>query len=101
MLMSDFKKWVQEQIDLHPNLKMEILEFFWLCVDEIHDGGSQQHEISLAINSINELIEDSNESQVTWDVAKNHPHDISGIVNHEDYWYKKEQGIYYPQLKRQ
>ena len=57
--MSDFKKWVQEQIDLHPNLKMEILDFFWLCIDEIHDGGSQQHEISLAIGSINELIEEN------------------------------------------
>jgi hypothetical protein len=30
MNVQDFKQWVQEQINLHPNLKMEILEFFWL-----------------------------------------------------------------------
>jgi hypothetical protein len=59
MLMSDFKKWVQEQINLHPNLKQEILDFFWLCIDEIHDGGSERHEIDLAIGSINELIEEN------------------------------------------
>lgn len=59
MQMQDFKKWVQEQTNLYPNLKTEILDFFWLCIDEIHDGGSQQHEINLAINSINELIEES------------------------------------------
>ncbi len=59
MLMSDFKKWVQEQINLHPNLKQEILDFFWLCIDEIHDGGSEHHEINLAMNSINELIEEN------------------------------------------
>ena len=59
MLMSDFKKWVQEKINLHPNLKQEILDFFWLCIDEIHDGGSERHEIDLAIGSINELIEEN------------------------------------------
>lgn len=59
MQMQDFKKWVQDQTNLYPNLKTEILDFFWLCIDEIHDGGSKQHEINLAINSINELIEES------------------------------------------
>jgi hypothetical protein len=98
--MSNFKKWVQEQINLHPNLKQEILDFFWLCIDEIHDGGSERHEIDLAIGSINELIADANEPQVGWDVAKNHPHDISGIINPIEYWYKKEEGIYYPQLRK-
>lgn len=57
--MEEFKKWVQEQIDLHPKLKMEILDFFWLCIDEINEGGSQHHEINLAMNSINELIEEN------------------------------------------
>jgi hypothetical protein len=59
MNVQDFKQWVQEQINLHPNLKMEILEFFWLCIDEIHDGGSECHEIDLAIGSINEVIQEN------------------------------------------
>ena len=55
--MKYFKEFVNEKINQYPNFKMEILDFFWLCVNEIHDGGSEQHEINLAINSINELIE--------------------------------------------
>jgi hypothetical protein len=57
--MNEFKQFVNEKINQYPSLKMEILDFFWLAVDEIHDGGSQPHEISLAINSINELIEEN------------------------------------------
>jgi hypothetical protein len=92
------KQFCIDKIAEYPNLKSEILDFFYLAKDEIEDGGSEAHEVELAISSINELIED--ETQVGWDVAKNHPHDISGILNHEEYWYKKENGIYYPQLRK-
>ena len=57
--MNEFKQFVNEKINQYPSLKMEILDLFWLAVDEIHDGGSQPHEISLAVNSINQLIEKS------------------------------------------
>lgn len=57
--MEQFKKWVQEKIDLYPNLKMEILDFYYLAKDEIEEGGSEHHEINLAMNSINELIEEN------------------------------------------
>jgi hypothetical protein len=57
MNIQQFKNWVQDNVNLHPTMRVEILEFFWLAIDEIHDGGSEQHEINLAVNSINELIE--------------------------------------------
>jgi len=57
MNIQEFKNWVQDNVNLHPTMRVEILEFFWLAIDEIHDGGSEQHEINLAVNSINELIE--------------------------------------------
>jgi hypothetical protein len=57
MNIQEFKNWVQDKVNLHPNKREDILEFFWLAIDEIHDGGSEQHEINLAVNSINELIE--------------------------------------------
>ena len=57
MNIQQFKNWVQDKVNLHPNKREDILEFFWLAIDEIHDGGSEQHEINLAVNSINELIE--------------------------------------------
>lgn len=100
MNIENFKEYVRETINDHPDLKMEILDLYWLAINEIDEGGSEWNEINHAINSIGELIEDATEPQVGWDVAKNHPHDISGIFNHEEYWYKKENGIYYPQLRK-
>jgi hypothetical protein len=100
MNLDYLRGFCQEKIAEHPDLKIAILELYWLAQDEIQDGASVSNEVTLAIESINQLIEDVNESQVGWDVAKNHPHDICGILNHEEYWYKKENGIYYPQLRK-
>lgn len=100
MTMNEFKQWVADQMSAYPNLKEEILDFYYLAKDEIEEGGSEWNEINHAINSIDELTGDTDEPQVGWDVAKNHVHDISGILNHEEYWYKKENGIYYPQLRK-
>lgn len=98
MNLDYLKRFCREKIAEHPDLVEQIFELYYLAQDEIEDGGSESHEVELAISSINELIE--NETQVGWDVAKNHPHDICGILNHEEYWYKKENGIYYPQLRK-
>lgn len=101
MNIENFIGYVREKINDHPELKMEILDLYWLAINEIDEGGSEWNEINHAINSIDELIEETQyEPQVGWDVAKNHPHDISGILNHEEYWYRKENGIYYPQLRK-
>jgi hypothetical protein len=35
---------------------------------------------------------------ITWDIAKNLIHDISGITNPEKFRYEKINGIYYPIL---
>lgn len=101
MNLQYFQDYTRKAINDHPNLEVEILDFYWLAINEIEEGGSERHEIDLAINSIQELIEDATEPQVGWDVAKNHPHDICGVLHHEDYWYKKEHGVYYPQLRKQ
>ena len=98
MNLQYLKEFCREKIAEYPNLAVEIQDLYWLAIDEIADNESEFHEIELAINNINELIE--NETQVGWDVAKNHPHDICGILHHEEYWYKKENGIYYPQLRK-
>lgn len=99
MNLDYLKGFCREKIAEHPELKEQIVDLYYLAQDEIEEGGSESNEVELAISSIDELIE--NETQVGWDVAKNHPHDISGILNHEEYWYKKEHGIYYPQLLKE
>ncbi len=52
------KEYVRKSIKEHPNLREEIIELYDLAVCEICDGESEQNEIDLAINAINELIEE-------------------------------------------
>jgi hypothetical protein len=53
-------KYLSNEIDrlakLHPILEEEMLEYFDLAAMEIEEGGSIEHEVSLAFNSIYELI---------------------------------------------
>ena len=58
MTMKQLTEWVRVQINTHPNLASEILDYYGLCVDEMEEGGSEQHEIDLCINSIEQLIEE-------------------------------------------
>lgn len=55
-----FKNWVKEKIISYPKLSSEIEDFYWLAISEIEEGGSEIHEIDLAINSIEELINEKN-----------------------------------------
>jgi hypothetical protein len=40
----------------YPQHKSEIMDLYQLCLDEIEEGGSPQHEINLCRNEIVELI---------------------------------------------
>jgi hypothetical protein len=51
------RQYCADKIKLYPNLKEEILDFYYLAKDEIEEGGSERHEIELAINSIEELTQ--------------------------------------------
>lgn len=57
--MTQFKNFVQKSIEENSNLKSEIMDFYQLALDEIEEGGSKEHEIDLAINSIEELINEN------------------------------------------
>jgi hypothetical protein len=50
------KNFCADKITSHPKLQARIIEYFILATDEIEEGGSEQHEVALAISSINELI---------------------------------------------
>ena len=54
-LKEETKKFVAE----NPDLKDEILDFYYLAVSEIEEGGSEQHECDLAYNDMVELIKES------------------------------------------
>lgn len=59
MQKNEFKDWVQDMINLHPDKRTDILDFFWLAMSEIEEGGSEQMEIDRAINDIEELINEN------------------------------------------
>lgn len=60
MELEQLKEFVKTSIKEHPELKTDILGFYYLCLDEIDEGESETNEISLCISSIEQLIEESN-----------------------------------------
>lgn len=53
----ELRKYCNEQIEKHPDLKEDINEYFELAKDETEQGGSKQGEIDSCITAINQLIE--------------------------------------------
>jgi hypothetical protein len=56
------QQFCKKKIKEHPRLESEIYDFYELAVTEIEEGGSEVHECSLAIQDIEELIKDQNET---------------------------------------
>jgi hypothetical protein len=52
----DFTKYVQKRINQYPNLKSDILDFYFLAKSEIEDGGSEIEEVNRGFEDIEELI---------------------------------------------
>ena len=59
MNLQALKSVVIKAINENPDLKSEILDFYYLAVSEIEEGGSESHECELAYNDIVELIKES------------------------------------------
>jgi len=59
MNLQALKSEVIKAINENPDLKSEILDFYYLAVSEIEEGGSESHECELAYNDIVELIKES------------------------------------------
>lgn len=59
MNIAYLRNYCAEKITQHPKLQVQIIDCFILAVDEIEEGGSEQHEVDLAINNIEELIQEA------------------------------------------
>lgn len=55
------ERYVKEYIIQHPKLEDEIIDLYTLCLAEIEEGGSVEHEIQLCETSIEQLIEEKDE----------------------------------------
>ena len=60
MNLEHLRTFIKEKIQQYPKLKGEIMDFYYLCLSEIEDGGSEQSEIDSCINDINDLIQENN-----------------------------------------
>ena len=59
MNLDYLKEFCQEKIAEYPKLKEQIVDLYYLAYDEINEGGSTSQEVGLAIESINQLIEEN------------------------------------------
>lgn len=57
MDLKQLKDYARTCIDERPELRDEIVGLYQLCLDEIEEGGSRQHEIELCYSDIKELTE--------------------------------------------
>lgn len=48
--------WAKEVRKNHPEHSSEILDFLFLCQDEVEGGGSESHEVQLCYNDICDLV---------------------------------------------
>lgn len=55
--LSNLKSFVRESIKSHPQHEEEIESLYYLCLNEIEEGGSVDNEIQHCIGDIEELIE--------------------------------------------
>jgi len=51
------KQFVKDFITKHPEHKVQVNDFYLMCLEEIAEGDSVEHAMQLCIESINELVE--------------------------------------------
>ena len=56
MNLQTLKVYLKESITKHPQHKEEIVDLYSLCVSEIEEGGSEDHECDLCYRDVEELI---------------------------------------------
>jgi hypothetical protein len=62
MNLVHLKQFCNQKINAYPHLESEIYDFYELAAAEIEEGGSEIHECTLAIEDIEELIKEQNET---------------------------------------
>lgn len=64
MTLNELRHWVFDKSKKHPELKSEMLGLLELCIDEVDEGGSVEHEIELCINDVEQLIKENELGEV-------------------------------------
>jgi hypothetical protein len=54
------RKFRDEMINKHPDYELDIKSLYSLMLSEISEGGSSEHEYSLFVESVKELVDGDN-----------------------------------------
>lgn len=57
MNLAQLKEKTKELVSKNPDLRDDLMEFYYLAVSEIEEGGSEHHECELAYSDMMDLIE--------------------------------------------
>jgi hypothetical protein len=58
--MENLIAYVKEIAKKHPQVKEEVFDLLELCMDEIEEGGSKEHEIDLCRRDIDNILAENN-----------------------------------------
>ena len=56
--MKELREYALEVIMNYPELRSDVMGLYTLCLSEIEEGGSPDHEIQLCLEDIRQLIEE-------------------------------------------
>jgi hypothetical protein len=54
--MTQLLEYTEEVLAKYPQLKSDVDALIQLCIDEVDEGGSESHEMSLCWSDISELV---------------------------------------------
>jgi uncharacterized UPF0160 family protein len=58
MNLEYLRKFIKEKKEQYPSLTSKINDWYYLCLSEIDEGGSEQGEVDSCISTIEEIIEE-------------------------------------------
>ena len=56
--MTNLIDYANQIMEKYPSLKSDVQGLVQLCIDEIEEGGSEQHEIELCWSDIDQLVKE-------------------------------------------
>jgi len=57
--MLEFREYLRSKIMEYPDLELALMDILEMTIDNIHEGGSEDHEVELAYQSITDLISEA------------------------------------------
>lgn len=81
--ITSLTQYAKEVIKKYPNIKRGVIDFVEMAIDEIQDGGSEDHECDMAYDSIEDLI--SAQKGIGEDIVKKEKYYMGDVPAQDDF----------------